>query len=439
MRRRSLPAVILTLLLTFGLVTPPAAAQSFEVGADAFESAFLFTQKEALRAVPARDLLAGGAAGLADYLRTHGYSPVPVVLTGTESHDLAAVREAIITAGRRGGSAAAARDVGYAAIDGMLKVVGDPFTRLLVPTASTGARRETRPAGYSGVGIVLDLEVHPPVVVEIIDESPAQRAGVRRGDILMEIDGRSTLTMPPQEVVKRLRGLPGTSVAMRLRRGGGELTLTLVREIIALGKTSFRRIGAVGYVKLDSFDEGVGEELLAVVAELQRQGARGLVLDLRGNPGGLIDEAVAVASVFLPRGALTMLVDRSGKRTMITVTSGGFKFTGPVAVLVDRRTASAAEMVTGALAEAGHAVIGSRSYGKGTVQVLRRLPGGAILQVTVAQYLTPGGAAVDGKGITPTIEAEPGDAAAGSDEDSVVKAALRWLETRLAVLSRAAA
>jgi carboxyl-terminal processing protease len=437
--RLSLSAFLLVSLLACGPLAAPASAQSIEVGADAFEAAFLFVQKEALRAVPSRDLLAGGTAGLADYLRTRGFPTIPVVLTGTDPHDLAALRDAIITAGRRGGSAAAARDAGYAAIDGMLKVVGDPFTRLLVPVGSSGARRESRPAGYSGVGIVLDLEVHPPVVVEIIDDTPAQRAGLRRGDILMEIDGRSTVSMPPQEVVARLRGLPGTSVAMRLRRGGGEFTLTLVREIIALGKTSFRRIGSVGYVKLGSFDEGVGEELLAVVAELQRQGARGLVLDLRGNPGGLIDEAVAVASIFLPRGALTTLVDRNGKRTMIAVTTTGFKFTGPVAVLVDQKTASAAEMVAGALAEAGHAVIGSRSYGKGTVQVLRRLPGGAILQVTVAQYLTPGGAIVEGRGIAPTIEAEPGDAAAGSDEDRVLQAALRWLESRLAALFRMAA
>jgi carboxyl-terminal processing protease len=426
-------------VLAFGVLPRPASAQSIDVGADAFEAAFLFVQKEHLRAVPSRELLAAGAAGLADYLRTRGFPPVSIALTGSEPRDLTAIREAIITAGRRGGSVAAARDVGYAAIDGMLKAVGDPFTRLLVPTPSSGTRRESRPAGYSGVGIVLDLEVHPPVVVEIIDDTPAHRAGLRRGDILMEIDGRSTVTMPPQEVVTRLRGLPGTSVAMRLRRGGGEFTLTLVREIIVLGKTTFRRVGSAGYIKLESFDEGVGEELLAVVAELQRQGMRGIILDLRGNPGGLLDEAVAVASIFLPRGALTTLVDRNGKRTMIAVTTAGFKFTGPVAVLVDRQTASAAEMVAGALAEAGQAVVGSRSYGKGTVQVLRRLPGGAILQVTVAQYLTPGGAIVDGRGIAPTIEAERGDAAAGSDEDRVVQAALHWLESRVAALFRAAA
>ncbi len=433
-----LPALALAFLLAFGGLTLPASAQTIDVGADAFEAAYLFVQKDHLRAVPSRDLLAGGVAGLSEYLRVRGLPAVPVAITGSETRDLSVLRDAITAAGRRVGTIAAGRDAGYAAIDGMLKAVGDPFTRLLVPTSS-GARRESKPAGYSGVGIVLDLEVHPPVVVEVIDDTPAQRAGLRRGDILMEIDGRSTVTMPPQEVVVRLRGLPGTTVAVRLRRGGGEFTVTLVREIIALGKTTFRRVGVVGYLKLESFDEGVGDEVLAVVAELQRQGARGIILDLRGNPGGLLDEAVVVASVFLPRGALTTLVDRAGKRSMVAVTTGGFKFSGPVAVLVDRLTASAAEMVAGALADAGHAVVGSRSYGKGTVQVLRRLPGGAILQLTVAQYLTPSGAVVDGRGIAPTIEAEPGDAALGSDDDGVVRAALRWLESRVAAAGRAAA
>jgi len=436
--RSRLPACALAVVLAIGTLAAPASSQSLDVGADAFEAAYLFVQKDHLRAVPARELLAGGVAGLRDYLRTRGLAAVPVALTGSEPRDLAAVRDAITAAGRRVGTGAAARDAGYAAIEGMLKAVGDPFTRLLVPSPGT-TRRESRPAGYSGVGIILDLEVHPPVVVEVIDETPAQRAGLRRGDILMEIDGRATVTMPPQEVVARLRGLPGTSVVVRVRRGGGEFTVTLVREIITLGQTSFRRVGSAGYLKLESFDEGVGGEVLAVVAELQRQGARGIILDLRGNPGGLLEEAVAVASAFLPRGALATLVDRTGKRTMVALTTGGFKFTGPVAVLIDRQSASAAEMVAGALADAGHAVVGSRSYGKGTVQVLRRLPGGGILQVTVAQYLTPHGSVVDGRGIAPTIEAEPGDAALGSDEDRVVQAALRWLESRVAAPFRAAA
>lgn len=431
-------ALVLALLLILspGFIVRPAAAQSIEVGADAFEAAYLFVTKDHLRAVPSRDLLAGALTGLVEHQRSRGLTQRPVTLTGVEARDLAAVREAITAVGRRAGTTAGSRDAGYAAIEGMLRAVGDPFTRLLVPT--TG-RRETRPAGYSGVGIVLDLEVHPPVVVEVIDETPAQRAGLRRGDILMEIDGRSTVTMPPQEVVARLRGLPGTSVALRVRRGGGELTVTLVREIIALGQTSFRRIGAIGYLRLESFDEGVGGEVTAVVAELQRQGARGLILDLRGNPGGFLDEAVAVASIFLARGALTTLVDRAGKRTPVVVTTGGFKFAGPVAVLVDRQTASAAEMVAGAFQDAGQAVIGARSFGKGTVQVLRRLPGGAVLQLTVAQYLTPNGTVVDGRGILPMIEVEVEEGTLGSDEDRVVQAALRWLESRVAVPLRLAA
>jgi len=435
MRRQLVPSLVLILLL--GAWAPaPAAAQIGAVGADAFEAVYLFVVQEYLRPVAPRDLLQGAVAGLNEYLRSRGLPPQSVTLTGQDARDLEAVREAVAAAGRRLGTAAAARDAGYAAITGMLRVVGDPFTRLVLP--GTG-RRDTRPAGYSGVGIVLDLEVHPPIVVEVIDGGPAQRAGLQRGDILMEIDGRSTISMPPQEVVNRLRGLPGTSVVVRIRRGGGELAITLVREIIGLRQTTFRLSGGVGYLRLEEFDDGAGEEVTAVVAELQRQGARGLIFDLRGNPGGFLDEAITVASVFLPRGTVTTLVGKTGQRTRLNVNPGGFKFTGPVVVLVDKRTASAAEMVAGALQDAGQPVIGTRSYGKGTVQELRRLPGGAVLQLTVAQYLTPNGILVDGRGILPQTEVEAEEGTFGTDDDRVIQAARQWLETRVGGLFRLAA
>ncbi len=435
MRRQLVPSLVLILLL--GAWAPaPAAAQTGAVGADAFEAAYLFVVQEYLRPVAPHDLLQGAVAGLNEYLRGRGLPSQSVTLTGQDARDLEAVREAVAAVGRRLGTAAAARDAGYAAITGMLRVVGDPFTRLVLP--ATG-RRDTRPAGYSGVGVVLDLEVHPPIVVEVIDGGPAQRAGLQRGDILMEIDGRSTISMPPQEVVNRLRGLPGTSVVVRVRRGGGELAITLVREIIGLRQTTFRLSGGVGYLRLEEFDDGAGEEVTAVVAELQRQGARGLIFDLRGNPGGFLDEAITVASVFLPRGTVTTLVGKTGQRTRLNVNPGGFKFTGPVVVLVDKRTASAAEMVAGALQDAGQPVIGTGSYGKGTVQELRRLPGGAVLQLTVAQYLTPNGILVDGRGILPQTEVEAEEGTFGTDDDRVIQTARQWLETRVGGLFRLAA
>ncbi len=434
--RRHLIASLLLVLAAGATAVAPAVAQSGHVGADAFEAAYLFITREYLRPVVPRDLLQGAVAGLAAYLRDRGLPPQPVMLSGQDGRDLEAVRVAVLAVGRRLGSAAAERDAGYAAIDGMLRVLGDPFTRLLLPGSGRG---EVRPGGYSGVGVVLDLEVRPPMVVEVMEGGPAQRAGLRRGDLIMEIDGRSTITMPPQEVVGRLRGLPGTSVVVRVRRSGGELTVTLVRELIGLRQTAFRLWGAVGYLRLEEFGAGAGEEVTAVVAELQRRGAHGLILDLRGNPGGFLDEAVAVASVFLPQGTATTLVGRDGRRTRLDASAGGFKFTGPLVVLVDRRTASAAEMVAGALQDAGRPVVGTRTFGKGTVQELRGLPGGAVLQLTVAQYLTPGGTPVDGRGIVPQVEAEADEATFGTDDDRVIQTARRWLEARVAALRLRAA
>ncbi|MDQ7849677.1 MAG: S41 family peptidase [Armatimonadota bacterium] len=434
---RSCLIVSLLLVGALGAVAvAPAVAQSGHVGADAFEVAYLFVTREYLRPVPSRDLLQGAVAGLAAYLRNRGLPPQPITLSGQDGRDLEAVRAAVIAVGRRLGSAAAEREAGYAAIDGMLRVLGDPFTRLLLPGSGRG---EVRPGGYSGVGVVLDLEVRPPVVVEVVEGSPAQRAGLRRGDLILEIDGRSTITMPPQEVVSRLRGLPGTSVVVRVRRSGGELTVTLVRELIGLRQTAFRLWGTVGYLRVEEFTEGAGEEVAAVAAELQRRGALGIILDLRGNPGGFLDEAVVATSVFLPQGPVTILVGRDGRRTRLDASAGGFKFTGPVAVLVDGRTASAAEMVAGALQDAGRLVVGRRTFGKGTVQELRRLPGGAVLQLTVAQYLTPSGVPVEGRGIVPQVEVETDEATFGTDEDPLIQTARRWLETRVGALALLAA
>ncbi len=426
------------LVLAALLVMPalPAAAQTQDIGPDSFEAAYLFVVREYLRPVASRDLLQGALVGLAEHLRARGL-PVPrVTLAGQEARDVEAVREAIAGVGRRLGTASGSRDAAFAAIRGMLQPLGDPFTRLVLPTAGP---RDSRPSGYSGVGVTLDLEVHPPVVVEVLEGSPAQRAGVRIGDIVMEIDGKSTITMPPQEVIARLRGLPGSPVVVRLRRGGGELTLTLVREIIGLRRTSFRLIGTLGYLRLEDFDEGAGEEVTAVVAELRREGARGLVFDLRGNPGGYLDESVTIASLFLPRGTVTTLVGRNGQRRSLPVTETGFKFSGPVVVLVDRRTASAAEMVAGALQDAGAPVMGTRSYGKGTVQELRRLPGGAALMLTVAQYLTPHGTLVDGRGIQPSVEVETEEGTLGTSADRALQMAVQWLEGRAETRIRLAA
>src|SRR3970282_267533 len=181
MRRQLIISLVLILLLG-AWIPAPAAAQIGAVGADAFEAAYLFVVQEHLRPVAPRDLLQGAIAGLNEYLRGRGLPPQSVTLTGPDARDLEAVREAVAAVGRRLGTAAAARDAGYAAITGMLRVVGDSFTRLVLP--GTG-RRDTRPAGYSGVGIVLDLEVHPPIVVEGIEGGPAQRARPPRGDILL--------------------------------------------------------------------------------------------------------------------------------------------------------------------------------------------------------------------------------------------------------------
>lgn len=414
---------------------PPAWAQTLDLGAQAFEAAYLILSRQHLRALPPRDLLQAAVNGLNLFLRDRGMAYIAVPLSGVESRDLPAVREAVARVGMRLGTPALALDAGHAAIEGMIRALEDPFTRLLHPTAG----RQVQPAGYGGVGVVLDLTVHPPVVTQVTEGGPAQRAGVRRGDIVMEVDGRSTVGMPPQDVVRRLRGLPGTTVTIRLRRGGHDVVVTLVRELIGVTLTTYRRIETVGYMRLREFEQGAGEEAAAVLAELMRAPLTGVILDLRGNPGGYVEEAVRVASLFLAPGSLvTTLVDRRGDRTRYPAVPMPVRWSGPVVVLVDRESASAAEMVAGALQDAGAPVVGVRTFGKGTVQVTRRLPGGSVLRLSVARYLTPHGTLVDGVGIQPGIEAEAAGGAIGSDDDRALLAALQLLGARAMGMQAAA-
>lgn len=427
-------AAILLPLLMIAVLPPPALAQIPEpvLAADAFESAFLTLSRQHLKAPPSQDLLQAAVGGLSQFLRDRGFVPPAVTLSGLETRDVTSIRDAILRIAARMPSLSP-YELAYASIDGMVRSIGDPFTRLVHPTLGPPIRRS--PPGYSGIGIILQTDAHPPVVAEVFDGGPAGRAGVRPGDVIVEIDGQPTAAMPIQEVINRLRGLPGTSVTLRIRRGESDLVVTITREVIGLRHVTYRRIDVVGYVRLTDFGEGAGDEVTAAVAEMQREGARAIVLDIRGNPGGFVDEAVRVASIFLRGGVVTMLVNRAGERTTYRVNTNGYKFPGPVAVLVDRDSASASEIVAGALLDGGHGIIGSRTYGKGTVQVSRRLPGGAILRVTVAQYLTPNGATVDGQGIHPSLEVASAGTF-GTPDDRVLQAAVDWLTTRAGALRR---
>ncbi|MBT2481010.1 S41 family peptidase [Streptomyces sp. ISL-94] len=236
--------------------------------------------------------------------------------------------------------------------------------------------------------------------------SPAARAGLRAGDRLLSVDGHAVTGLAVTDVISLLRGEAGTPVVLNLTRGGADLTETLRREELRTEPVTVRQLpGGITVIKVASFTRGSGERVRAAVREAP-PGA-GVMLDLRGNPGGLVTEAVTAASAFLDGGLVATYDVRGDQRALYAAPGGD---TGrPLVALVDAGTMSAAELVTGALQDRGRAVaVGSRTFGKGSVQMPTELPDGSVAELTVGTYRTPGGRSLDGSGITPDLAAGEG-------------------------------
>ena len=294
-------------------------------------------------------------------------------------------------------------------IAGMLRALEDPYTEYLSP-AEYGLLETSNSGRYGGVG----LHVNPSrqgLLVTSAFEGPAREAGIRRGDVIVSIDGHSAARMQFERSLILIQVEEGTTVRLTVKRPRiGKLHFTLVRQELP-APTSLVRLLAlggrkVGYVRIYSFSEHTSGDLAAATRRLVAQGARGLVLDLRDNPGGLLLEAVRSVSLFLDEGVVCTTEGSHQARRVFEV-SGSTPFPRlPVAVLVNRGSASASEIVAAGLAENGRAVVvGQRTYGKAAVQSLRELSNGAALKLTTATYLTPRGHDLLGTGFRPRVRA----------------------------------
>ncbi|MFJ3146943.1 S41 family peptidase [Streptomyces halstedii] len=267
---------------------------------------------------------------------------------------------------------------------------------------------------YTGVGLSARRTAHGDVAVTRVQSGgPADRAGVRPGDLLRSVDGRTVGKRPVAEVVALLRGdreeaAAGTEVALGLRRGAHTWSATLRRARLSTEPVTVRRLGpdpaAAVLIKVAAFTKGTGGKVREAVDAAPVDA--GILLDLRENSGGLVAEAVTASSAFLD-GGLVATYDVHGEERALYAEPGG-DTERPVVVLVDGGTMSAAELLTGALQDRGRAVtVGSRTFGKGSVQMPSKLPGGSVAELTVGQYRTPAGRSVEGSGITPDVGAGP--------------------------------
>jgi len=299
------------------------------------------------------------------------------------------------------------KDLAYDAIDRMLAQL-DPYSSFMSPEAYREMRLETQ-GSFGGVGIQIAVKARQLTVVTPISGTPAERAGLQPGDSILKIDGASVQEMTLMDAVKRLRGPAGSKVTLTLLRpeSPGPFDITLTREIIALKPIkSVELEHAIGYIRVASFSEQSGRDLQRAVQRLAEKGVRGLILDLRGNHGGLFNESIKVAELFLSAGQpIVSTTSRVKNQAMeYKTTHPGPLLRVPMIVLVNKGSASASEIVAGALRDLKRAlIVGSRTYGKGSVQTIIPLNDGSALRLTTARYLTPLGRSIDGTGIEPHL------------------------------------
>ena len=287
------------------------------------------------------------------------------------------------------------------AVNGILEGLGDPNTSLMSVDVYEDFRIQTE-GDYGGVGLEIVERDDFITVVGPIPGTPAARAGVRSGDLIIEVAGESTRGWPVQRAVQALRGTQGTEVMIRVQRMGVEepIPFTLRRERIQLHAVPFATLidGEVGYIPLDLFSETAAEEVRAAADSLRGAGATSFILDLRGNPGGVLDQGVGIADLFLERGAdVVETRGQEGRSNGRLRASSPDRYPGvPVVVLVDRGSASASEIVAGALQDHDRAVIvGTTTFGKGSVQSLYPLSDGYVLKLTTARWFTPQGRSIE--------------------------------------------
>ncbi|MBI3287637.1 MAG: S41 family peptidase [Chloroflexi bacterium] len=334
----------------------------------------------------------------------------------------------------------------YGALQGALESLGDPNTGFVTPQYRA-ILDEDLEGVFEGIGAVVDLNQDGYLlIIEPLAGRPADRAGLRRGDVVLRVDGRDTRGLSLLEMIGLVRGPEGTTVTLSVQREGRAqpFDLTIVRGRIQIRTVETAMLAeGIAYLKLNEFNAHSARDLRDALEDLLAAAPVGLILDLRDNPGGLLDQAVVVGSQFLAQGPL--LYERSAHREekVHEATGGGAALEIPLVVLVNAGTASAAEIVAGAIQDYGRGVlIGERTFGKGSVQAQYDLSDGAGLRLTVARWYTPRGRLIEDRGLTPDIEVPVSNHPPQADDpqlDRAIQVLLEQVGAReaLIILSRA--
>jgi carboxyl-terminal processing protease len=318
------------------------------------------------------------------------------------------------------------------AIRGALESLGDPYAAYYDAKQYAELRLD-QTGEFFGIGVTLGLNKdNQPVAVTVFDKTPAKRAGLKTGDVFTAVDGARKASWNLDDFVALVRGPAGTKVTLEVTRPNTKpFNVTLTRERIAVPNTMIKTYGDVGYVRLMTFNELSATDVADAIKGFDSKGAKGYILDLRGNPGGLLESAVQVSSLFVEDGVIVR-VDERGKPEEEDRALGGAITGKPLVLLVDDMSASAAEIVTGALKDYGRAtIVGVKTYGKGSVQSVIPLDNGGAVKLTIAHYLTPLSKVIDKVGVTPdvVVKMDP-QLQASADTDTQLKRALEVVRAK---------
>ncbi|NSI88819.1 S41 family peptidase [[Clostridium] scindens] len=293
---------------------------------------------------------------------------------------------------------------------GFISGLDDPYS-VYYDEEETKSLYETTEGEYQGIGAVLSQNMNTGIItlVQIYDDSPAMKAGLKDNDILYKVNGEEVTGVELTEVVSHIKGEKGTTVEMTVLRGADneEVTVTATRDTVEAQTVKYRMMdGQIGYVSVSEFDSVTYDQYQKALKDLEGQGMKGLVVDLRNNPGGNLNTVCDMLDLMLPKGLIVYTEDKDGNRQEASSDDEN-QFTLPLAVLVNGNSASASEIYAGAIQDYGIGdIVGTQTYGKGVVQQIFDLKDNTCVKLTIAKYFTPKGRSINGKGITPDVEVE---------------------------------
>ena len=431
--------ILLLLLIIFLLSQPLTAKDNSHINTDLIIEIYKSAEKHFAGDINRQELFKGALDGIKSFLENKNCSAdtKAIEITGNKEADLklfAARLNEIISA--CASDKLPRGDILREGIDGMLKSLNDPYSYYMDPGEYKDFVKSINMNDYSGIGISLELDKkngNKPIIIEVIENGPACKAGLKPGDIILTINGIETKNISMEEAIKEIRGLEGTKVILTVKRGIEEPEeITVTRGVIHIDNVSYSLINkSTGYIKIRTFSITTGTELGKAMEQLKSKGAKAYILDLRNNGGGYVESAVSVCSNFLPKESKIVTVKEKSSFPLI-YKSDGTASDFPLAILVNEYSASASEITAGAIQDNKRGIlIGTKTFGKGCVQTIYPLGVSGVLKITTSYYLTPLGRNIDKSGLTPDLEVKMNKIIKRESDDLQLQKAIEYLSKKI--------